>query len=157
MSASKSITRQYDDVLPDGNDKSGGKQSRSEKKSHKAMFKLGMKAILGVSRVTIERTKNIGSMHNLLLDRNTLMVPPVVAHNGKSVSLKATEDFIHLNVKFTWFSDGHISYEDSEVIMKPGTEWGKILFSFSSGGFIILFNCSNSSSQHFVPILDYFP
>nr|GEY63492.1 nascent polypeptide-associated complex subunit alpha-like protein 2 [Tanacetum cinerariifolium] len=57
VSASKSITRQYDDVVPDGDDKSGGKQSRSEKKSHKAMFKLGMKAILGVSRVTIKRTK----------------------------------------------------------------------------------------------------
>ncbi|GJS15493.1 nascent polypeptide-associated complex subunit alpha-like protein 1 [Tanacetum coccineum] len=76
VSASKSITRQYDDVLPDGDDKSGGKQSRSEKKSHKAMFKLGMKAILGVSRVTIKRTK-------------------------------------------------YISYGDSEVIMKPGTDWVK--------------------------------
>ncbi|KAL1539805.1 nascent polypeptide-associated complex subunit alpha-like protein 2 [Salvia divinorum] len=35
------------------------KQSRSEKKSRKAMLKLGMKPILGVSRVTIKRTKNI--------------------------------------------------------------------------------------------------
>ncbi|GJX99536.1 SNW/SKI-interacting protein A [Tanacetum coccineum] len=48
-----------------------------------------------------------------------------LAHNGKSVSLKATEDFIYLNVKFTWFMDGHISYEDSEVIMKRGTDWVK--------------------------------
>ncbi|XP_008808269.1 nascent polypeptide-associated complex subunit alpha-like protein 4 [Phoenix dactylifera] len=35
------------------------KQSRSEKKSRKAMLKLGMKPITGVSRVTIKRTKNI--------------------------------------------------------------------------------------------------
>ncbi|XP_057800773.1 nascent polypeptide-associated complex subunit alpha-like protein 2 [Salvia miltiorrhiza] len=37
----------------------GSKQSRSEKKSRKAMLKLGMKPVLGVSRVTIKRTKNI--------------------------------------------------------------------------------------------------
>ncbi|GKB77662.1 nascent polypeptide-associated complex subunit alpha-like protein 2 [Tanacetum coccineum] len=66
----------------DEDDKDGcGKQSRSEKKSHKAMFKLGMKAVLGVSRVTIRRTEN----------------------------------------------DGQISYEDSEAIMKLGTDWGKHL------------------------------
>ncbi|GKU88956.1 hypothetical protein SLEP1_g3161 [Rubroshorea leprosula] len=35
------------------------KQSRSEKKSRKAMLKLGMKPVTGVSRVTIKRTKNI--------------------------------------------------------------------------------------------------
>ncbi|KAL3524478.1 hypothetical protein ACH5RR_017312 [Cinchona calisaya] len=35
------------------------KQSRSEKKSRKAMLKLGMKPVPGVSRVTIKRTKNI--------------------------------------------------------------------------------------------------
>ncbi|KAK9075267.1 hypothetical protein SSX86_003589 [Deinandra increscens subsp. villosa] len=35
------------------------KQSRSEKKSRKAMLKLGMKPVLGVSRVTIKRAKNI--------------------------------------------------------------------------------------------------
>ncbi|KAL7146045.1 hypothetical protein ABFS83_06G014700 [Erythranthe nasuta] len=46
-----------DDVSPGSNDSS--KQSRSEKKSRKAMLKLGMKPITGVSRVTIKRTKNI--------------------------------------------------------------------------------------------------
>ncbi|KAL7106789.1 hypothetical protein ACP275_06G014700 [Erythranthe tilingii] len=46
-----------DDVSPGANDSS--KQSRSEKKSRKAMLKLGMKPITGVSRVTIKRTKNI--------------------------------------------------------------------------------------------------
>ncbi|XP_031114895.1 nascent polypeptide-associated complex subunit alpha-like protein 2 [Ipomoea triloba] len=40
-----------------GNESS--KQSRSEKKSRKAMLKLGMKPVPGVSRVTIKRTKNI--------------------------------------------------------------------------------------------------
>ncbi|KAI3905067.1 hypothetical protein MKX01_017313 [Papaver californicum] len=35
------------------------KQSRSEKKSRKAMLKLGMKSVTGVSRVTIKRTENI--------------------------------------------------------------------------------------------------
>jgi hypothetical protein len=37
----------------------GSKQSRSEKKSRKAMLKLGLKPIDGVSRVTIKRTKNV--------------------------------------------------------------------------------------------------
>ncbi|CAL9008958.1 unnamed protein product [Prunus brigantina] len=40
-----------------GNESS--KQSRSEKKSRKAMLKLGMKPVTGISRVTIKRTKNI--------------------------------------------------------------------------------------------------
>ncbi|KAF3326215.1 nascent polypeptide-associated complex subunit alpha-like protein 1 [Carex littledalei] len=35
------------------------KQSRSEKKSRKAMLKLGMKPITGVNRVTIKKSKNI--------------------------------------------------------------------------------------------------
>ncbi|KAH9617749.1 hypothetical protein KSS87_021787 [Heliosperma pusillum] len=34
------------------------KQSRSEKKSRKAMLKLGMKPITGVSRVTVKKSKN---------------------------------------------------------------------------------------------------
>jgi len=37
----------------------GSKQSRSEKKSRKAMLKLGLKPVSGVSRVTIKRTKNV--------------------------------------------------------------------------------------------------
>ena len=35
------------------------KQSRSEKKSRKAMLKLGMKPVTGVSRVTVKRSKNV--------------------------------------------------------------------------------------------------
>jgi nascent polypeptide-associated complex subunit alpha len=46
-----------DDAIQGGSESS--KQSRSEKKSRKAMLKLGMKPITGVSRVTIKRTKNI--------------------------------------------------------------------------------------------------
>ncbi|KAL5805376.1 hypothetical protein ACOSQ3_032176 [Xanthoceras sorbifolium] len=56
-----------DDDDDDEDDKEDGaqgangssKQSRSEKKSRKAMLKLGMKPVTGVSRVTIKRTKNI--------------------------------------------------------------------------------------------------
>ncbi|CAA7398580.1 unnamed protein product [Spirodela intermedia] len=49
-----------DDVEGLGGDANGrSKQSRSEKKSRKAMLKLGMKPILGVSRVTVKKSKNI--------------------------------------------------------------------------------------------------
>ncbi|KNA07447.1 hypothetical protein SOVF_171810 [Spinacia oleracea] len=52
-----------DDKDDDGEgvlDASGrSKQSRSEKKSRKAMLKLGMKPITGVSRVTVKKSKNI--------------------------------------------------------------------------------------------------
>uniref|UniRef100_A0A0D9VA27 NAC-A/B domain-containing protein n=1 Tax=Leersia perrieri TaxID=77586 RepID=A0A0D9VA27_9ORYZ len=49
-----------DDAEGAGGDASGrSKQSRSEKKSRKAMQKLGMKTITGVSRVTIKKSKNI--------------------------------------------------------------------------------------------------
>ncbi|EFH47849.1 hypothetical protein ARALYDRAFT_909339 [Arabidopsis lyrata subsp. lyrata] len=51
-----------DDEAEDGHDGEAGgrsKQSRSEKKSRKAMLKLGMKPITGVSRVTVKKSKNI--------------------------------------------------------------------------------------------------
>ncbi|CBI32842.3 unnamed protein product, partial [Vitis vinifera] len=49
-----------DDAEAGQDDGSGrSKQSRSEKKSRKAMLKLGMKTIPGVSRVTIKKSKNI--------------------------------------------------------------------------------------------------
>ncbi|KAJ3682027.1 hypothetical protein LUZ60_014600 [Juncus effusus] len=54
-----------DDDVADGEGEQGGgategtKQSRSEKKSRKAMLKLGMKPLTGVSRITIKRAKNI--------------------------------------------------------------------------------------------------
>lgn len=49
-----------DDAEGQDGDASGkSKQSRSEKKSRKAMLKLGMKSITGVSRVTVKKSKNI--------------------------------------------------------------------------------------------------
>jgi hypothetical protein len=43
------------------------KQSRSEKKSRKAMLKLGMKPIPGVSRVTVKKSKNVSLFGSLLM------------------------------------------------------------------------------------------
>jgi nascent polypeptide-associated complex subunit alpha len=44
----------------EGGDEEGrGKQNRSEKKSRKAMQKLGMKPVPGVTRVTVKKSKNI--------------------------------------------------------------------------------------------------
>lgn len=52
-----------EEAQADGEDGLGGggksKQSRSEKKSRKAMQKLGMKPVPGVTRVTIKKSKNI--------------------------------------------------------------------------------------------------
>ncbi|CAK8543007.1 unnamed protein product [Lathyrus sativus] len=49
-----------DDVEGLEGDASGrSKQTRSEKKSRKAMLKLGMKPVTGVSRVTVKKSKNI--------------------------------------------------------------------------------------------------
>ncbi|XAR54198.1 hypothetical protein NMG60_11029226 [Bertholletia excelsa] len=48
-----------DDVEGQGDAGGRSKQSRSEKKSRKAMLKLGMKPIAGVSRVTVKKSKNI--------------------------------------------------------------------------------------------------
>ncbi|KAH7536632.1 hypothetical protein FEM48_Zijuj03G0005200 [Ziziphus jujuba var. spinosa] len=68
------VRMRYDDVRPvvynftylmkalghqDGDASGRSKQSRSEKKSRKAMLKLGMKPIPGVSRVTVKKSKNI--------------------------------------------------------------------------------------------------
>ncbi|KAL2339533.1 hypothetical protein Fmac_007473 [Flemingia macrophylla] len=59
----KDLTDEEDDDDDKDDDAEGGtegsKQSRSEKKSRKAMLKLGLKPVTGVSRVTIKRTKNI--------------------------------------------------------------------------------------------------
>jgi hypothetical protein len=47
-------------VVEDGVALNGkAKQSRSEKKSRKAMQKLGMKPVTGVIRVTIKKSKNV--------------------------------------------------------------------------------------------------
>lgn len=43
----------------DGDDDDAGKQNRSEKKSRKAMQKLGMKPVQNIMRVTVKKSKNI--------------------------------------------------------------------------------------------------
>ncbi|RLN18487.1 nascent polypeptide-associated complex subunit alpha-like protein 1 [Panicum miliaceum] len=48
-----------DDEGQEGDASGKSKQSRSEKKSRKAMLKLGMKPITGVSRVTVKKSKNL--------------------------------------------------------------------------------------------------
>merc|ERR1712196_556353 len=54
-----------DDDMPEmedgeaGDGEGRGKQSRSEKKSRKAMQKLGMKPVPGIIRVTVKKSKNI--------------------------------------------------------------------------------------------------
>ncbi|KAG2330305.1 hypothetical protein Bca4012_020092 [Brassica carinata] len=48
-----------DDNVDGAGENESSKQSRSEKKSRKAMLKLGMKPVTDVSRVTIKRSKNV--------------------------------------------------------------------------------------------------
>ncbi|GJW12345.1 ABC transporter G family member 35-like protein, partial [Tanacetum coccineum] len=48
-----------------------------------------------------------------------------LAQNGSLDSLKDYDVFIHLIVQFSWFRDGHISYEEFEAIMKSGNDWSK--------------------------------
>lgn len=64
-------------VCPAEEDASGrGKQSRSEKKSRKAMQKLGMKPVPGVLRVTIKKSKNVSSAAALALHCPLHRTPP---------------------------------------------------------------------------------
>ncbi|KAF8413416.1 hypothetical protein HHK36_001398 [Tetracentron sinense] len=67
------------------------KQSRSEKKSRKAMLKLGMKPITSVSRVTIKRTKNTQAAQQFRMpDMGSIMAKPNVA--AASTALQADEE-----------------------------------------------------------------
>jgi len=53
---------ELEDPAAGGDDKKdgkGGNQNRSEKKSRKAMQKLGMKQVTGIVRVTVKKAKNI--------------------------------------------------------------------------------------------------
>merc|ERR1711908_237585 len=64
VSAEDSDEESTDEDMPEmeeGDGESGGKgkQSRSEKKSRKAMAKLGMKPVPGIIRVTVKKSKNI--------------------------------------------------------------------------------------------------
>merc|ERR1711966_352587 len=64
VSAEDSDEESTDEDMPEmeeGEGEAGGKgrQSRSEKKSRKAMAKLGMKPVPGIIRVTVKKSKNI--------------------------------------------------------------------------------------------------
>merc|ERR1711912_124027 len=65
VSTVESDDESTDDDMPEMEDAEGGdgegkgKQSRSEKKSRKAMQKLGMKPVQGIIRVTVKKSKNI--------------------------------------------------------------------------------------------------
>merc|ERR1711924_365467 len=65
VSTVESDDESTDDDMPEMEDAEGGessgkgKQSRSEKKSRKAMQKLGMKPVPGIIRVTVKKSKNI--------------------------------------------------------------------------------------------------
>ena len=50
----------------DGEDAGPGKQNRSEKKARKAMQKLGMKQVAGITRVTVKKAKNVISCFHFL-------------------------------------------------------------------------------------------
>jgi hypothetical protein len=60
------------------------KQSRSEKKARKAMSKLGLKTINGVSRVTIRKSKNVSvrTVSALLAVNRTRLVQSQVSAEG---------------------------------------------------------------------------
>merc|ERR1712205_268824 len=65
VAAEDSDDESTDDDMPEMEDREEdaaggkGKQSRSEKKSRKAMQKLGMKPVPGIIRVTVKKSKNI--------------------------------------------------------------------------------------------------
>merc|ERR1712137_922296 len=65
VSTVESDDESTDDDMPEMEDAEGGessgkgKQSRSEKKSRKAMAKLGMKPVSGIVRVTLKKAKTI--------------------------------------------------------------------------------------------------
>ncbi|GJR60015.1 pleiotropic drug resistance protein 2-like protein [Tanacetum coccineum] len=84
LASHQDLRRNNDMMMETG----GGKQSRSEKKSHKAMFKLGMKAILGVSRVTIKRTKYISYEYSeVIMNSGTDWVKPSLGWTDSFVLL----------------------------------------------------------------------
>ncbi|CAM9388325.1 unnamed protein product [Chrysoparadoxa australica] len=68
LDASKPVDADSDDEIPELEETGAGvedegaggsKQNRSEKKSRKAMQKLGMRAVPGIIRVTVKKSKNI--------------------------------------------------------------------------------------------------
>merc|ERR1739841_185386 len=62
-----------------------GKQSRSEKKSRKAMQKLGMKPVPGIIRVTVKKSKSCSSSRSQMCSRLPPTIPSPLRHTLCSV------------------------------------------------------------------------
>ncbi|EPS61304.1 hypothetical protein M569_13494, partial [Genlisea aurea] len=82
-----------DDEEGDDEDAASGKskQSRSEKKSRKAMLKLGMKPVTGVSRVTVKKSKNV-SLSTLIHAHDDTHSPIDYAYAVKDVKKRPNSD-----------------------------------------------------------------
>jgi hypothetical protein len=81
------------------------KQSRSEKKSRKAMLKLGMKPVSGVIRVTIKKSKNVS--------KSFFCVVTVFVAVAALISISVMASFVYLCIlpvySFTYFGNGNNS------------------------------------------------
>ncbi len=81
------------------------KQSRSEKKSRKAMLKLGMKPVSGVIRVTIKKSKNVS--------KSFFCVVTVFVAVAALISISVMASFVYLCIlpvySFTYFGSGNNS------------------------------------------------
>jgi hypothetical protein len=82
------------------------KQSRSEKKSRKAMLKLGMKPVSGVIRVTIKKSKNVS--------KSFFCVVTVFVAVAALISISVMASFVYLCIlpvySFTYFGSGKNSH-----------------------------------------------
>ncbi|KAF9603456.1 hypothetical protein IFM89_036249 [Coptis chinensis] len=89
--------------LTDGSQ--SNKQSRSEKKSHKAMLKLGMKPIPGVSRVTVKKSKNYcdyitGPFATSVLDvYNVYIIAYGQIGTGKTFTMEGQKKIVVLEIR----------------------------------------------------------
>ncbi|RWW22993.1 hypothetical protein GW17_00012777 [Ensete ventricosum] len=69
------------------------KQSRSEKKSRKAMLKLGMKPIPGVSRVTVKKSKNPDVFKSPTSDTYVIFGEAKIEDLSSQLQTQAAEQF----------------------------------------------------------------
>ncbi|TYI60959.1 hypothetical protein E1A91_D10G140900v1 [Gossypium mustelinum] len=86
------------------------KQSRSEKKSQKAMLKLGMKPIPGVSRVTIKKSKNMSPFFILFIISN----PDVFKSLASDTYIFKAPDLSHDNEEV---DETGVEPKDLELVM----------------------------------------
>ena len=59
-----------------------GKQSRSEKKSRKAVQKLGMRPVPGVARVQIKKSKNVSEGMRWIPTKEQMVTPWCINDHG---------------------------------------------------------------------------